>query len=62
MPPVLMLDEADTSTPIPDEEFELDLRVVQTTAAVTSMRCDTSDNCGATCGTSACNSGSLDPS
>jgi FxLD family lantipeptide len=45
-----------------DWEFDLDMRVVEATTPLTIMMCDTSDNCGSTCGTSACSTSSLDPS
>ena len=36
-----------------DSEFELDLRVIESTAPFVTMLCDTSDNCGSTCSTTA---------
>jgi FxLD family lantipeptide len=44
-----------------DGEFELDLRVVESTAPIVAVDCDTSDGCGNTCQTSACSSHSNDP-
>jgi FxLD family lantipeptide len=44
-----------------DSEFELDLRVIESTAPFVTMLCDTSDNCGSTCSTTACNTVSNDP-
>jgi FxLD family lantipeptide len=44
-----------------DEEFELDLRVVEAATPVAFTMCDTSDGCGDTCSTSACSSSSYDP-
>ena len=46
---------------ITDDEFELDLRVIESAALSAIMMCDTSDNCGSTCSTSACNTSSNDP-
>lgn len=46
---------------VDDSEFELDLRVVESTTRVVTMLCDTSDGCGNTCSTSACSSQSNDP-
>lgn len=46
---------------IDDSEFELDLRVVESTTRIVTMMCDTSDGCGNTCSTSACSSQSNDP-
>lgn len=45
-----------------DEEFELDMRVVEATTPLVTMMCSTDDGCGTTCGTSACNTSSNDPS
>jgi FxLD family lantipeptide len=44
-----------------DPEFELDMRVVESTTKLVIMMCDTSDGCGATCNTSACSTGSNNP-
>jgi FxLD family lantipeptide len=44
-----------------DEEFELDMRVVEATTPLVIMMCDTSDGCGSTCSTSACSTSSNDP-
>lgn len=46
---------------VDDEDFELDLRVVEATTPLVIMMCDTSDGCGSTCGTSACSTSSNDP-
>jgi FxLD family lantipeptide len=46
---------------VADDEFELDLRVIESAAPQVIMMCDTSDNCGSTCSTSACNTTSNDP-
>lgn len=51
----------DTLDPVDDAEFELDLRVVESTTKIVTTMCDTSDGCGDTCNTSACASGSNDP-
>lgn len=47
--------------PVADDEFELDLRVVASAFPLAVMMCDTSDNCGSTCSTTACNTSSNDP-
>jgi len=39
-----------------DDEFDLDLRVIETAYPIAKLSCDTSDNCGSTCSGSACNS------
>ena len=44
-----------------DDEFVLDMRVIESVTPLVTMMCDTSDNCGATCSGSACNSSSNDP-
>ena len=46
---------------VDDSEFELDLRVIESAAPFVTMLCDTSDNCGSTCSTTACNTTSNDP-
>lgn len=46
---------------VDDAEFELDMRVVESTTRLVIMMCDTSDGCGSTCSTSACSTGSNDP-
>ena len=46
---------------VDDAEFELDLRVVESTTRIVTMMCDTDDGCGDTCNTSACSSHSNDP-
>ncbi|MGH4022797.1 MAG: FxLD family lanthipeptide [Pseudonocardiaceae bacterium] len=45
-----------------DDEFDLDLRVIETAYPIAKLRCDTSDNCGQTCSGSACNSLADNPS
>lgn len=63
MSPVLAVDrlESTTDSTVDDAEFELDLRVVESTARIVTMMCDTDDGCGNTCNTSACSSHSNDP-
>lgn len=46
---------------VDDAEFELDMRVVESTTRLVTMSCDTSDGCGSTCSTSACSTGSNNP-
>jgi FxLD family lantipeptide len=62
MPPILTLDEPDVDADVSDDEFELDMTVVEATAPIVAMMCDTSDGCGSTCSTSACSTRSNDPS
>jgi FxLD family lantipeptide len=63
MAPLLTLDapEALDATAVADEEFELDMRVVEATTPLVIMMCDTNDGCGSTCSTSACSTSSNDP-
>lgn len=51
-----------TGLPVAPDEFSLDLRVIQSPAALSVVRCATDDSCGSTCAPSACASGSNDPS
>ena len=53
--------ESTVDLTVDDSEFELDLRVVESTTRIVTMMCDTSDGCGSTCSTSACSSQSNDP-
>ncbi|WP_106398921.1 FxLD family lanthipeptide [Actinocorallia populi] len=43
-----------------DDDFVLDMRVVETLTPLMG-NCSTSDGCGSTCQTSACNSGVANP-
>ncbi|GAA4991299.1 FxLD family lantipeptide [Nonomuraea thailandensis] len=47
---------------VADDEFELDMRVVEATTPLVTMMCATDDGCGTTCSTSACTTSSNDPS
>ncbi|MEV5704854.1 FxLD family lanthipeptide [Actinoallomurus sp. NPDC052274] len=51
-----------SAAPAADEEFMLDMRVVEQLTPIASMMCGTGDGCGSTCSTSACATGSNDPS
>lgn len=44
-----------------EDEFTLDMRVVESTTPLVEMMCSTSDGCGSTCSTSACSTSSNDP-
>jgi FxLD family lantipeptide len=46
---------------VTDDDFELDMRVVEATTPLVIMMCSTSDGCGSTCSTSACSTSSYDP-
>ena len=48
-------------SPMTDDDFVLDLRVIESTTPFVTMMCDTSDNCGSTCENSACATASNDP-
>jgi len=62
MTPTLTLDRMEVEDSVVDDaEFEFDLRVVESTTRLVIMMCDTSDGCGSTCSTSACNTASTDP-
>ncbi|GAB4001716.1 hypothetical protein GCM10029992_37980 [Glycomyces albus] len=56
-----LLAEPDTPTAVEDDDFALELRVVESFEPVAQLRCDTSDGCGNTCQTSACNSFTNNP-
>lgn len=45
-----------------EDEFRLDLRVVESVHPIAKLSCDTSDGCGQTCSGSACNSQANNPS
>lgn len=60
MAPTLLLD--DPVAEVGDDEFLLDLRVVEAVSPLVINLCDTSDQCGSTCSGSACASVSNDPS
>jgi FxLD family lantipeptide len=60
MPPAAVL--APSTEVVTDDDFVLDMRVIESTTPLVTMMCDTSDNCGSTCDNSACASGSNDPS
>ena len=62
MSPTLLLDAPTRETDISDDEFELDITVVEATTPIVVMMCDSSDGCGSTCSASACATGSNDPS
>ena len=46
---------------VTDDDFELDMRVVEATTPLVIMMCSTNDGCGSTCSTSACSTSSYDP-
>jgi len=58
-PPTAVLDAP--AEAVTDDEFELDMRVVEATTPLVIMMCSTSDGCGSTCSTSACSTSSYDP-
>ncbi|MFF0250162.1 FxLD family lanthipeptide [Streptosporangium sandarakinum] len=62
MAPLLAPDVELSEIDVTDEEFTLDMRVVEDTTPLVAMMCSTGDGCGATCGGSACSTGSNDPS
>lgn len=48
--------------PIVEDPWDLDMRVVEASYPIPKMLCDTSDNCGSSCSTSACTTSVADPS
>lgn len=46
---------------VTEDDFVLDMRVIESTTPLVIMMCSTSDGCGSTCSTSACSSRSSDP-
>jgi FxLD family lantipeptide len=52
---------ADGESSIALEDFQLDLRVIESATALAAVRCATDDNCGSTCAPSACSTESNDP-
>ncbi|PUB32586.1 FxLD family lantipeptide [Promicromonospora sp. AC04] len=44
-----------------DEDFELDLRVIESTTPLVATMCSTSDGCGSSCENSACTTGKNAP-
>ena len=60
MAPLLAPERPDTLDLVEDD-FVLDMRVVESATPLVIMMCSTSDGCGSTCSTSACSSNSSDP-
>ncbi|GAB3852494.1 FxLD family lanthipeptide [Dactylosporangium cerinum] len=44
-----------------EDDFELDMTVVESTTPLVQMMCSTSDGCGSSCSTSACTTKASDP-
>ncbi|MEV4515596.1 FxLD family lanthipeptide [Dactylosporangium sp. NPDC049525] len=44
-----------------EDDFMLDMRVVESTTPLVIMMCSTSDGCGSSCSTSACTTKASDP-
>jgi FxLD family lantipeptide len=51
----------DVADVVGDDEFDLDMRVVEATTPLITLMCSTNDGCGSTCSGSACSSQSSDP-
>lgn len=49
------------TTELTEDDFTLDMHVIESTTPLVIMMCSTSDGCGSTCSTSACSSRSSDP-
>jgi FxLD family lantipeptide len=60
-PTMVLLGIAEDDVGVADDEFELDMRIVESVTPLVEMMCDTNDGCGSTCSTSACNSRASDP-
>jgi FxLD family lantipeptide len=61
IPPTTILDNPAALEIDADDDFELDMRVVEAATPLVVMMCATDDGCGSTCGTSACSTSSYDP-
>ncbi|MEU1812749.1 FxLD family lanthipeptide [Micromonospora aurantiaca (nom. illeg.)] len=61
MAPLLELERTDAPTATTEDDFVLDMRVVESTTPLVIMMCSTSDGCGTSCSTSACTTKSCDP-
>lgn len=48
-------------TALLDSDFELDLRVIESTTPLVATMCSTSDGCGSSCANSACSTGKNAP-
>lgn len=46
---------------VTDDDFKLDMRVVEATTPLEVFMCNTNDGCGSTCSGSACATSSYDP-
>jgi FxLD family lantipeptide len=46
---------------VEDDDFVLDLRIIESAEPIAQLRCDTSDGCGQTCNGSACSSYTNNP-
>jgi FxLD family lantipeptide len=60
-PTMVLLGIAEDDAGVAEDEFELDMRIVESVTPLVEMMCDTNDGCGSTCSTSACNSRASDP-
>lgn len=59
--PTLLAEPETPTMAAEDDDFALDLRVVESFEPIAQLRCDTSDGCGNTCQTSACSSFTNNP-
>ncbi|MBM2623426.1 FxLD family lanthipeptide [Actinoplanes sp. LDG1-06] len=60
-PPTAVVESPTIDQPLTDDDFELDMTVVESTTPLVIMMCSTSDGCGNTCDTSACSTSAYDP-
>ncbi|GAB2962485.1 FxLD family lanthipeptide [Nonomuraea fastidiosa] len=59
MPPIAT---ATAPTPVVEDPWDLDMRVVEASIPIPKMLCSTGDGCGSSCSTSACTTNVADPS
>lgn len=62
MSPTAMLDAPTLDSEFSDDEFELDMTVVEAMTPIVVLMCGSDDGCGSTCSGSACATSSNDPS
>ncbi|GAA5046678.1 FxLD family lantipeptide [Thermocatellispora tengchongensis] len=49
-----------STTVVSEEDWDLDMQVIESSYPIAALACDTNDGCGSTCA-SACNSSAADP-
>ena len=61
-PPTAMLTPAEVPDDLTDDDFLLDLRLIESDTPLVVVMCATDDGCGSTCKPNACATSSNDPS